>query len=59
MAHGERAAIRWGKDYWGKRPGNKWGGGPRGRVTKQLTHRRERQIKREIEKRVMDDPEAT
>jgi hypothetical protein len=31
-----------GFEYWGKRPGNKNGGLP-GRITKQLTHRKERQ----------------
>ncbi len=31
-----------GFDYWSRRPGNRSGGNPPGKISKQFTHRRER-----------------
>lgn len=57
MAHGKNAEQNGhsGTEYWKSRL-HRWGEMP-GKVTKRLTHKKERREKRRIEEKAMKDPE--
>lgn len=54
MAHTKRGAKSPGFEYWTNRPGNKGGSTP-GKISKEITHRKERQIKKKILRDVQEN----